>query len=263
MIRGAILDIDGTVVRGHRVLPGALDTLAHLRRGAVRYAFFTNDNQRPVRAWVKRLADMGIEASADQVITSALVAAEAVVELYAGLPVLAVGDAGLVEALQGQGIDLVGWEEVERAKVVVMGKDPSFNQERLAAVSRALWNGAAFVATNVDPKVPTGSGFAPGTGPMVQAVAYATGVDPLVVGKPSPWAGRMAARILGVAPGDTVVVGDQIATDIAMGKAAGMKTVLVLTGSSTAADAAGEPPDAVLDSIAELPRLLEEWAAPD
>ncbi len=261
MIRGAILDIDGTVVRGRRVLPGALDALAYLRATGIRHAFFTNDNQRPPGAWVQRLAETGIDVSDDEVITSALVAAEAVAELHPGRPVLAVGNVGLLEALEAQEMELVGWDDVERAEVVVMGKDPDFDQRRLAAVCRAIWNGAAFIATNIDPKVPTGDGFAPGTGPMVKAVAYATGVEPLVTGKPSPWAGRMAARILDVDPTDTVVVGDQLATDIAMGKAAGMRTVLVLTGASHAADASTDPPDAIVESIADLPRLLDEWAA--
>ncbi len=265
MIRGAILDIDGTVARGRTPIGGALEALADLDERGVRYAFFTNDNQKPVRAWVERLAAMGIDARPDQVITSALVAAEAVTELHPTEPVLAVGNVGLIEALEAKGLVLVPWAEADRARVVVMGKDPEFDQARLATVCRLIWSGAHFIATNDDPRVPTADGFTPGTGPMVKAVAYATGVDPLVTGKPSPWAGRMAARILGVAADRTVVVGDQLATDIAMGAAAGMRTVLVLTGSSSRPDVELVPtdrrPDAVCDSIADLPKLLATWGA--
>ncbi len=264
MIDGAVLDIDGTVARGRKALPGALEALAELRARGVRYAFFTNDNQSPVARWVDKLAAMGIDAAPGEVVTSALVAAEAVAELHPGRPVLAVGNVGLTEALQAKGIDLVGWEEADRAEVVVMGKDPAFDQGRLEIVCRAIWGGAEFVATNADPKVPVAEGFAPGTGPMIEAVAYATGVAPLVTGKPSPWAGRMAARILGATPRRTVVVGDQLATDIAMGKAAGMRTVLVLTGSSTQADAEAADdthrPDVVAASIAELPAVIDSWS---
>jgi len=263
MIEGVVLDIDGTVARGKEVLPGALETLGALERRGVRYAFFTNDNQRPVRSWVEKLAGMGIDARPDQVVTSALVAAEAVAELHPRRRVLAVGNVGLVDALEAKGMRLVSWDEVDAAEVVVMGKDPDFDQRRLALVCRAIWSGAEFIATNYDPRVPIPGGFAPGTGPMVKAVAYATGIEPLVTGKPSPWAGRMAARILGAAPERTAVVGDQLATDIAMGNAAGMRTVLVLTGAASREDAGTADsrtrPDAVIDSIADLPGLLGEW----
>jgi 4-nitrophenyl phosphatase len=264
MIDGIILDIDGTVARGAEPLPGALDVLTTLRERGLRHAFFTNDNQQPVRAWQKKLAAMGIEAQSDEVVTSALVAAEAVAELYAGRRVLVVGGEGLFEAMQAVGVTTLGWDRAAAAEVVVMGKDPAFDQDRLALVCKAIWSGAAFVATNYDPRVPIAEGFAPGTGPMVKAVAYATGVEPLVTGKPSAWAGRMAARRLGISPDRVAVVGDQLATDIAMGRQAGMWTVLVLTGASSRADvehaAADMRPDAVIDSIADLPAIVDGWS---
>ena len=255
-IEGIIFDIDGTVARGRQVLPGALEALAELRRRDIRFAFFTNDNSNPIRSWVERLGAMGIDAEPDEIVTSALVAAEVTAELHAESAILAVGDVGLIEALHAKGLDLVDADDEERATVVVMGKDPNFDQKRLSAVCRAIWNGAEFLATNYDPRVPTGGGFAPGTGAMVKAVAYATGCEPLVTGKPSPWSGRMAMRILGVAPEHGMVVGDQIATDIAMGRNAGMQTLLVLTGSAAAGDADAVPedqrPDAVIESIGDL-----------
>lgn len=265
MIEGVVLDIDGTVARGRRALPGAVEALVALRERAVRYAFFTNDNQRPVRVWVEKLAAMGIEARPEEVVTSAVVAAEAVTELHPDRRVLVVGNRGLAEAMEARGVATVPWEEADRAEVVVMGKDPAFDQDRLAIVCRVIWAGAEFLATNYDPRVPTAEGFMPGTGPMVKAVAYATGVQPLVTGKPSPWAGRMAARVLGVEPEAGVVVGDQLGTDVATGRAAGMRAVLVLTGTSTRADAEAADedvrPDAVIDSIAELPELIDAWNA--
>lgn len=120
----------------------------------------------------------------------------------------------------------------------------------------AIWNGAEFFATNYDPRLPVAGGFIPGTGAMVKAVAYATGSEPVVTGKPSPWSGRMAMRILEVAPERGMVVGDQIATDIAMGLNAGMRTVLVLTGTANARDVEAAPreqrPDVVLEHVGDL-----------
>jgi glycerol-1-phosphatase len=260
-IEGIIFDIDGTVARGRQVLPGALDTLAELRSRGVRFAFFTNDNSKPIRAWVDRLGNMGIDAGPDEIVTSALVAAEVMAEVHPSSPILAVGDIGLLEALEAKGLDLVASEDVDRATAVVMGRDPDFNQERLNTVCRAVWNGAEFFATNYDPRLPVAGGFVPATGPMVKAVAYATGTEPIVTGKPSPWSGRMAMRILGIAPERGLVVGDQLGTDIAMGRNAGMQTVLVLTGTASVEDAQKAPaehrPDAIIESIGELISWLD------
>lgn len=260
-IEGIIFDIDGTVARGRQVLPGALEALAELRRRGIRFAFFTNDNSKPIRAWVERLGDMGIDAEPEEIVTSALVAAEVMAEVHPSSPILAVGDIGLLEALDAKGLDLVDAADVDRATAVVMGRDPNFDQERLKTVCRAIWNGAEFFATNYDPRLPVAGGFVPATGPMVKAAAYATGIEPIVTGKPSPWSGRMAMRILGVDPGRGLVVGDQLGTDIAMGRNAGMQTVLVLTGTASMADAESAPPehrpDAIIDAITDLVPWLD------
>ncbi|KAA3635375.1 MAG: HAD-IIA family hydrolase, partial [Armatimonadetes bacterium] len=236
-IEGIIFDIDGTVARGRQVLPGALDTLAELRNRGVRFAFFTNDNSKTIGTWVERLGDMGIDAKPDEVVTAALVAAEVMVELHPASRILGVGDAGLIEALEARNLDLVGFSDLDgndsadHVDAVMMGRDSYFDAKRLAVVCQVIWKGAEFFATNYDPRLPIAGGFMPGTGAMVKAVAYATGCEPVVTGKPSPWSGRMAMRLLGVAPENGLVVGDQIATDIAMGRNAGMHTVLVLTGT--------------------------------
>ncbi len=260
-VDGIIFDIDGTVARGREVLPGALEVLAELRRRGIRFAFFTNDNTHTIRFWTERLAAMGIDAEPEEVVTSALVAAEVMAELHPTNPILPVGAEGLIEALRAKGLDLVEFDEADRATAVVMGKDPVFDQQRLATVCGVIWNGAEFYATNYDPKVPTANGFVPGTGAMVKAVAYATGHEPVVTGKPSSWSGRMAMRILGVPPERGLVVGDQLATDIAMGRNAGMGTALVLTGTASAGDAESAPdehrPDVVLGDIGELISWLD------
>ncbi len=261
---GIVFDIDGTLARGRQVLPGALETIAELRRRHTPFAFFTNDNSNPVQFWVEKFGAMGLDAEPSEIVTSALVAAEVMAELHPESVLLPVGDVGLIEALQAKGLHLVGFDEAEQATVVVMGKDPAFDQARLNVVCQAIWQGAEFFATNYDPKVPTVDGFAPATGPMVKAVAYATGREPVVTGKPSPWSGRMAMRILDVAPEDGVVVGDQLGTDIAMGRNAGMRTVLVLTGTASAADVPLAPPeqqpDVVLAGVGELIAWLDEQA---
>lgn len=259
---GIVFDIDGTVARGKKVLPGVLDILAELRRRGVRFAFFTNDNSNTISFWIDRLAGMGIDARSDEVVTAALIAAEATAALYPNRKILPVGSVGLIEALQAKNLTLLNFEEADQAEVVVMGKDPNFNQERLNIVCQAVWNGAEFVATNYDPKVPTATGFVPATGPMVKAVAYATSQEPLVTGKPSHWSGEMAMRILGVVPERGAVVGDQLSTDIAMGNNAGLFSILVLTGVTTQEQAdtalAEMKPDLVLPHVNRLIKWLDQ-----
>lgn len=252
---GIIFDIDGTVARGKTVLPGVPETLAELRRRKVRLSFFTNDNSNPVAFWVDRLTGMGIEVGPEEVMTSALIAAEAAAELYPTAKILPVGNVGLLEALRAKKLHLLTFEEAGQAEVVVMGKDPKFDQDRLNIVCQALWRGAEFIATNYDPKVPTANGFIPGTGPMIKAVAYATGREPLVTGKPSPWSGKMAVKILDIAPEQGAVVGDQLSTDIAMGKNAGIFAILVLTGVTSQEQADTAPPDMKPDLV--LPNVNE------
>lgn len=253
---GIIFDIDGTVARGKKVLPGVPDTLAQLRRQGIRFAFFTNDNSNTVSFWVDRLAGMGIDAGPEEILTSALIAAEATAQLYPTQKILPVGNVGLIEALKAKNLTLLDLEEAGQAEVVVMGRDPHFDQNRLNIVCQAIWAGAKFVATNYDPKVPTATGFKPASGPMVKAVAYATGCEPLVTGKPSHWAGEMSMKILGIAPERGAVVGDQLGTDIAMGKNAGLFSVLVLTGVTTPEQADAAPdeikPDLILPDVNHL-----------
>lgn len=259
---GIIFDIDGTVARGKKALPGVVETLAELRRRNIHIAFFTNDNSNPINFWVERLAGMELEAGPEEILTSALIAAEATAQLHANRKILPVGNVGLLEALRRKNLTLLDLAEADQAEVVVMGRDPDFNQERLNTVCQAIWRGADFIATNYDPKVPTAHGFVPGTGAMIKAVAYATGREPLVTGKPSVWSGKMAMKILGVPPERGAVVGDQLATDIAMGKNAGLFTILALTGVTSREQAEAAPdeirPDLVLPDVNHLIQWLDE-----
>lgn len=255
-IKGIVFDIDGCVVRGKKVIPGVPDTLTELRRRKIRFAFLTNDNQNTRHFLAEKLSAMGIPANEDEVLTSAIIAARAARELHPNSKILAFGGAGLIEALNDQKLDLVDHDHAEEAEVVIMGKDPNFNQQRLALACQAIWRGADFIATNYDPKIPVESGFIPASGPFIKAVAYATGKEPLVTGKPSEWSGEMAMKVLDVSPDQGMVVGDSLQQDIAMGKVAGLYTVLVLTGGSTLEEAQDAPdeikPDLILPDVNHL-----------
>jgi 4-nitrophenyl phosphatase len=142
-----------------------------------------------------------------------------------------VGEAGLVETLAEYGVQTV---DDERVPAVVVGLCRSFNYDLLREAMIRIRTGAAFVATNPDPTYPVeGGGLIPGAGSIVAAVRTASGMEPTIIGKPDPFLTRTALDEAGLDPGETLVVGDRMDTDIESGRRAGCDTFLVLTGVTT------------------------------
>ncbi len=260
--RGLVFDIDGCLMRGPRPIAGAPETCEVLRDRGLLIRYFTNDSSKTPVQIAARLEHAGFQASPAEVITSALVAAEYAAERFSGKRVLALGGTALTEALLRQGLQLVGGPP---ADVVIVGRDLALSYERLLAACQAIWDGAAFLATNLDRRMPVENGYVLGTGAIVKAVAWATARSPVVMGKPSVWAGRAAMHSLGLAPHDVVVVGDQVEQDVRMGRVAGARAVLVLTGSSTRDDVARVAPrfrpNAILPDVGALVGWLEQEGA--
>ena len=260
-IKGIIFDIDGCLIYGDRAIPGAVEQIANLRRRGFRMCFFTNGNMDPTERWAEMLTRLGFEVRGSEVLTSLMVAADYVAERFPKSRVLPVGSQTMRSVLVARGIEVVDWADAADAQVVLMGRDPDFSQRKLEMVCSAIWRGARFIVTNLDRSLPFGDGFIPETGPMVKAVEWATRCRPLVVGKPSPVAGRAALRLLTLPAENALVVGDNVQQDVRMGKTLGMKTALVLTGCTPAADVPNLPPqlkpDVVLSDVTHLARWLD------
>jgi 4-nitrophenyl phosphatase len=258
--KGFLFDMDGVLYRGARVLPGARAMLAALTRGGVRFAMVTNNSTRTPHQYVRHLAALGMQARADQIVTSSIGAAAYLRErIRAGSRVLVVGERGLHQAVTQAGFT-VAWE---RPAAVVVGLDRHLTYRTLARATEALVRGALFVACNPDPLLPTDRGVIPGTGALVEALAYAIGRRPVMIGKPEPALLRDGMARTGTRPSETVMVGDQLMTDIAAGRAAGTFTVLV---QSDVYPARGTParaprPDLVVRDLTELWRWASERLA--
>jgi 4-nitrophenyl phosphatase len=224
---GLLFDMDGVLYRGREPLPGARQLLDALERGGVPFALVTNNSTRSPHQYVRHLAAMGMRVPADRIVTSSVGAA---VYLAATLRprsrVLVVGEPALHRAVERAGF-VVTWDG---ADAVVVGLDRRVTYKKLTRALAALNRGARFVATNPDPMLPTESGLLPGAGSIVAALRYASGREPVVIGKPDPRLLREAMRRIGTRPRDTAMVGDQRSTDIAAGQAAGAFTILVMTG---------------------------------
>lgn len=254
-LRGYLFDMDGVLYRGRRVLPGARSLLAALDRKGIPFALVTNNSTRSPRQYVRFLATMGIRVPAYRIVTSSVgTAAYLRGTLRLGSRVLVVGEPPLRRAIARAGF-VVAWEDVA---AVVVGLDRRITYRKLALAARALAGGAEFVASNPDPLVPTETGAMPGAGALVSALQYASGRKPVVIGKPNPRLLREAMARIGTRPAQTAMVGDQLVTDVAAGRAAGLFTILVLTGVTTGNTRTdGNPrPDLTVRDLNELQRWM-------
>jgi HAD superfamily hydrolase (TIGR01450 family) len=240
------------VYRGEVLVPGADEAIAGLRAAGRRVAFLSNKPIQTRADYAAKLTRLGIPAGPDDVITSSLVLARHLHTLDPGAPVFVIGEPPLIRELTAHGFAV---RADHRVRWVVIAFDRTFDYAKLNTALQAVRQGARLIATNPDRTCPTEDGEIPDCAGMMAAVEAVSGARvEVVVGKPSPIILDVALRALGVPAEDCVIVGDRLETDIAMGKALGLATVLVLSGVTPPDDPriAEMRPDAVLRSIREL-----------
>jgi glycerol-1-phosphatase len=254
-----LTDLDGTLYRGPAVVPGAVEALHYATQRGVRTMYVTNNASRRPGDVAHHLAELGFPATADDIVTSAQAGATLLArQLPPGAPVLVVGTDALAAEVERVGLAVT--DRAGEAVAVVQGHSPTTGWPVLAEATVALRAGAVWVACNVDPTLPTERGPLPGNGAMVAAVRIASGREPQVAGKPAPALMREAVRLTGARA--AIMVGDRLDTDIEGGRAAGVATLLVLTGSSHAADLLAAPPAQRPDYVgADLGALRSAAAA--
>jgi 4-nitrophenyl phosphatase len=249
-----LLDLDGTVYRGDDPIPGAAETIRAARAAGVRVLFVTNRANRTEAVVVRQLTSLGIPCRRGDVVTTAAAAAAHCAARGGGRCFL-VGGRGLREAFAAHGLDSA---PDGPAEWVVVSLDLHFTYAKLARATALVLGGARFVATNPDRLITVGDALLPEAGALVAAVRVATGVEPVVIGKPSPTLFQEALRAAGCNPGDALAVGDCLDTDIAAATAAGIPSCLLLTGVTTRDDADRSPlrPTVVCDNWAGLRQCL-------
>lgn len=230
-IKALLFDLDGTVYRGSDAIPGAAEFIRNLK---IPYLFVTNRGNRTPEAVAEQLSAMGLSCSADQVLTSAQAAAA---NLMPGTSAYCIGESGLTTALEGRGVRIIG-EGLEIPDAVVVSYDRGFSYEKITQALRFINAGARFIATNDDRVITIEDGLVPEAGPLVAAIAEATGRVPEILGKPNAPIMEIALERLGVLAENTAIVGDNLLTDILAGHNSSMKSVLILTGVSTREEAA-------------------------
>jgi HAD superfamily hydrolase (TIGR01450 family) len=262
-----VFDVDGTLVLsedpntggGIGALPGAADLLQRLHARGTPWVCFTNGTGQTPRQLAAKLRAAGLPVDDAQVLTPASVAAAYIRATYPDGAVLAFGTTGVVEPLQAAGIPLVGPDAATRARVVLVGADPDFTYDKLTAACRAVWAGAQLLVTSMAPYFASRHGRLPSTsGAIAAGIRHVTGAEPTVVGKPSPLVLEACAQRLRTPASKLVVVGDDLRLEIRMAREAGARSVLVLSGSSSAADVDGVArelrPDRVVPDVGALLR---------
>jgi len=257
-----LVDFDGVVWRGREPVPGAPEALSEMLAAGKRLAFVTNNPGRLPEDYARRLAALGVEVAPARVVTAGAAAARLAARAADGGGAFVVGAPALKELVARAGAPVLEGEAGREAAVVVVSAHAGFDYAELRTAKLALDGGAAFIATSRDPTMPMPGGDWPGTGAVLAAVETAAGRRAEIAGKPERHLFEAALEAIGAAPAEggeepprVAMVGDRLTSDVAGGRAAGLDTVLVLTGATgrEAAAAADPRPDHV---VADLPALL-------
>ena len=261
-IRAALFDMDGVVYVGKRPLPGVQAMFDYLDATGRGWLCITNNASMTSQQFSAKLSDMGIRVPPERILGSSEATAQWLAEqVEAGWPlgkVFVMGMEGLRAALAAKGFDLT--TDPFAAAYVVSGANFNLTFNDLADAALGIRNGARFIGTNGDLTFPTERGHIPGAGSVLALFTAATGVQPIVIGKPNPPMYQLAMHRLGVTPDQTMMVGDRYDTDIAGALALGLKTVGMLTGIDTRAhfEAQPQPPHLIAQDLTALLAWMQE-----
>ncbi|MEK7949787.1 HAD-IIA family hydrolase [Luteolibacter sp. Y139] len=248
---GFLLDMDGVIYRGSRLIPGASDFINRLRNHGIPFRFLTNNSQRARRDVALKLHRLGIEASENEVFTCAMATARFLASQKPNGTAYVIGEHGLAAALHRNGLTVVD----DDPDFVVVGEGRTMTFEMIERGVRLVEKGARLIATNPDPNCPTDQGTRPGCGAIVAMIERATGVEAFSVGKPSPVMMRAARKEMGLRTDEVIMVGDTMETDILGAVQMGYRSVLVLSGGTCRKDLKkfAYEPDLIVDHIGMIP----------
>jgi NagD protein len=256
-VRAWLSDMDGVLVHEEEPIPGAAEFIAALTATGRPFLLLTNNSIFTPRDLRARLHRSGIDVPEDAIWTSALATAQFLDNQRPEGSAYVIGEAGLTTAMHE-----IGYVLSERdPEYVVLGETRTYSFEAITTAIRLIEKGARFIATNPDVSGPSVNGPIPATGSVAALITKATGVQPYFVGKPNPLMMRSALNRIDAHSETTVMVGDRMDTDVVAGLEAGLRTILVLTGSTRPEQVERFPyrPTHVVESVADVVGLVEEW----
>jgi NagD protein len=245
-----LIDMDGVLIHGSSLIPGADGFIAKLRERTLEFLLLTNNPQYTQEELSKRLHGIGLDVEPKRIFTSAMATARFLKSQKSNGKVFVVGESGLTVPLREAGFTITDAEPT----YVVLGETHAYDVQHITAAIRLIMRGARFIATNPDPSGPGDGGIVPACGAMAALIEKATGVSPFFIGKPNPLMMRTALNYLGVHSENTVMIGDRMETDMVAGVESGMETILVLSGVTRLDDMDRFPyqPQRIAVSVAEI-----------
>jgi NagD protein len=249
-IKNYLTDMDGVILQGSTLLPGAAEFVQRLRAREIPFLILTNNSRFTQRDLQMRLSYMGLEVPPEAIFTSALATAQFLHDQQPEGRAFVIGESGLTTALHDIGYILTDQEP----EYVVLGETTSYSFQHITWAIRFIAAGARFIATNPDPMGPGEGGIVPATGAVAALISAATGVKPYIIGKPNPLMMRTALRTLDAHSEDSVMIGDRMDTDIVAGIESGLRTILVLSGVTRREQVERFPyrPSWIRESIADV-----------
>jgi len=223
---GFIIDMDGVIYHGNRLLPGVADFLIWLEKSGKKYLFLTNSSERTPKELQEKLKRLGINVGEDHFYTSALATAGFLSNQKPHGSAYIIGDAGLIHALYSVGYSVNN----VNPDYVVVGDTHGYNFEKIELAVNLVINGAKLIGTNPDISGPVETGITPSTKALIAPIEIASGKKAYFIGKPNPLMMRIALKKLGVRREAAIVIGDRMDTDIRCGLESEIDTLLVLSG---------------------------------
>ena len=263
-VGGVLFDIDGVLVTSWRPLPGAPETLRLLADRRIACAFLTNTTTRTRAQIAAAMSSAGMDVRPDGVITAAVLTADYVRTHHPGARCVLVNNGDITEDMPG--IDIVDIDDVKGAPDVILlgGAGPEYSHLTLSRIYDWMTQGVPVVAMHRSTAWNTAEGLRIDTGMYLIGMEQTSGRKAVAVGKPAPAGFEVAAARLGVDPEEMFMVGDDLNNDVLAAQVVGMTGVLVRTGKYRqdtldrwAADEFAMQPNHVIDSVADLPRLLK------
>jgi len=268
-IKALIIDMDGVLWHGDQPMPGLTDFFQTLRDQRIRFILATNNASLTQEQYVIKLAQMGVQVTRDEILTSSMATALYLSKHNNPLEsrIFVIGEDGAKQPLLDHGFTLTDLYELNDDKdypnmgahIVVCGKDSTLTWDKLATATLNIRAGAQFIGTNADTTLPTERGLTHGNGAILAALQAATGVTPTIIGKPEPIIYQQALALLGVDPAQTVAIGDRLETDILGAVRTGIRSLMVLSGVSTEDDfkATDYQPTWVMQDIRAVTQALK------
>lgn len=254
--KGFIIDMDGVIYKGNKVLPGVREFIEWLQREEKQYLFLTNNSGMTPMELRQKLLRMGLDVTEDHFYTSALATAAFLKTQAPGCSAYVIGEAGLLNALYDAGITM---NDVN-PEYVVVGEGKTYSFDTITKAVNLVKNGAKLLGANSDVSGPIEHGIAPACKALTTPIEMATGKTAYYCGKPNPLMMRTGLRMLGCHSEDSVIIGDRMDTDIIAGTECGASTVLVLSGVSdidTPKQYAYQP-TMILDGVGDIVKLAAD-----